>query len=114
MEENNLDSEVKEMNTSEGGPQGTLPNAVATLVLGIISIVGCLFYGIVGLICGVIALSLHTKDKRLYQGDKEHYANSYKLANAGYICAIIGTSLSALYFVIIVVVLLGAASAGGF
>ncbi|MBS1563194.1 MAG: hypothetical protein JST39_02345, partial [Bacteroidetes bacterium] len=32
-------------------PQMPLPNATPVLVLGIISIVGCFCYGIVGLIC---------------------------------------------------------------
>ena len=107
MEDNSLDSEVKEINGANGEAQGQLPNAVATLVLGIISIVGCLFYGLPGLICGIIAIALHTKDKRMYQGDKIHYANSYKLANAGYICAVIGTSLSALYFIIVLALFIG-------
>ena len=41
-----------------------LPNATAVLVLGIISIVGCFCYGIVGLICGIIALILASKAKK--------------------------------------------------
>ena len=77
-----------------------LPNATATLVLGICSIVGCLFYGVPGLICGIIALVLHKKDKALYQANPSMYEMSYKNAKAGFICAVIGTSLSALYFVI--------------
>ena len=36
--------------------QQQLPNATAVLVLGIISIVGCFCYGIIGLILGIIAL----------------------------------------------------------
>lgn len=77
-----------------------LPNATATLVLGICSIVGCLFYGVPGLVCGIIALVLHKKDKAMYQTDPQAFEMSFKNAKAGYICAIIGTSLSALYFVI--------------
>lgn len=45
----------------------TLPNATATLVLGIISIVTCWLYGVPGLICGIIALVLFAKDKKIYQ-----------------------------------------------
>ncbi|GAB5418820.1 MAG: hypothetical protein Crog4KO_02000 [Crocinitomicaceae bacterium] len=108
-----LESELKDIN-SGGGGNGQLPNAVATLVLGIVSIVGCLFYGLPGLICGVIGLSLHSKDKKLYNSNKAKYESSYKMANAGYICAIIGTSLSALYFIIIVFVFAGLVSAGRF
>lgn len=77
-----------------------LPNATATLVLGICSIVGCLFYGVPGLICGIIALVLHRKDKAIYQSNPSMYEASFKNAKAGFICAVIGTSLSALYFII--------------
>jgi len=114
MENNDiLDPEIKD--TSFNGEQSPLPNAVATLVLGIISIVGCLFWGIIGLICGVIALSLHGKDKRLYKSNPSRYSNSYKMANAGYICAIIGVSLSAIYFLLILFIFTaGTASMRGF
>ncbi|XOV68070.1 MAG: CCC motif membrane protein [Fluviicola sp.] len=112
MSENNLDAEVRESNTNYGGAQENLPNAVAILVLGIISIVSCWLYGIIGLICGVIALSLFSKDKQLYRANPEKYQNSYKLANAGFICAIVGASLSALYLIFAIVVLMGAASMG--
>ena len=39
-------------------PPRSLPNATATLVLGIVSIVSCWCIGIVGLTCGIIALYL--------------------------------------------------------
>jgi len=109
-----LDPTISNHNHNNGGGNGVLPNATATLVLGIISIVGCIFYGIVGLICGIIALSLHTKDKQLYKSNPDYYANSYKNANAGYICAIIGTSLSAIYFVVALIVIMGIISDRGF
>lgn len=89
----------------------TLPNATSVLVLGIISIVGCLFYGIPGLICGIISLSLHKKDKQIYESDRDRYEASFKNSRAGYICAIIGTSLSALYLLILLVALLVGVSA---
>lgn len=80
-----------------------LPNANATLVLGILSIVGCFLYMLPGLICGVIALSLHPRDKRIYASDPSTYETSFKNAKAGFICAIIGTSLSALFLLVLVV-----------
>lgn len=49
------------------GSQRTLPNSVGVLVLGICSIVFCWCYGIVGLICGIIAMVLASKAKRLYE-----------------------------------------------
>lgn len=91
----------------------TLPNATATLVLGICSIVGCIIYGVPGLICGIIALVLHQKDKKVFATDPSGYAASYKNARAGFVCAVIGTSLSALYFVIAIVAVVFALSLSG-
>lgn len=84
----------------QGPPsQSSLPNATAVLVLGIVSIVGCFLYAIPGIICGIIALVLFKKDKRTYLADPARYEESYKTANAGNICAIIGLSLSCLYLI---------------
>lgn len=105
-----LESELSEINSGEGNNNGQLPNAVAVLVLGIISIVGCLFWGIIGLICGIIALSLHSKDRTMYHANKAKFESSYKMSNAGYICAIIGTSLSVLYILLIIIAFASAGS----
>jgi hypothetical protein len=87
----------------------TLPNATAVLVLGIISIVGCLFYAIPGLVCGIISLALHKRNVAAYRANPEKYEVSFRTAKAGYICAIIGTSLSGLYiFILLVAVVIGA------
>lgn len=83
---------------SNGGVK-TLPNATAVLVLGIVSIVGCFCYGVVGLITGIVALVLHKKDKELYLTNPAAYEASFKNSNAGKICAIIGLILSALYII---------------
>ena len=84
--------------------QQQLPNATAVLVLGIISIVGCFCYGIIGLVLGIIAIVLSSKADRIYLANRTLYTEaSYKNMKAGRICAIIGTCLSALYFVIIVI-----------
>jgi hypothetical protein len=93
--------------------QKKLPNAVAVLVLGICSIFpGCFCAGIVGLVCGIIALVLAKKDLALYNANP----NDYLLANytnlkAGRICAIIGIILSSLYllYIIVVVLIMGTA-----
>lgn len=93
-----------------------LPNSTAVLVLGIISIVTCWLYGLPGVICGIIAMVLFNKDKKLYEENPEIYRSSYKNAKAGQICAIIGVSLSGLmliYFAFVLVFLgtfIGAAS----
>ncbi|MCE9538963.1 MAG: hypothetical protein K8R85_07085 [Bacteroidetes bacterium] len=84
--------------------QQQLPNSTAVLVLGIISIAGCFCYGIVGLILGIIAIVLAGKANVLYQQNPNNYSEaSLKNLKAGKICAIIGTCLSALYFVILVI-----------
>ena len=84
----------------------TLPNAIAILVLGILSIQLSFAYGIPGLICGIIALSKWKSRKQLYLEDPDHYAHwSYKVAKIGNTCAIIGVSLSALIMLIMVMVI---------
>lgn len=86
--------------------QRPLPNATAVLVLGILSIVTCFCYGI-GLILGIIAFVLASKDKSLYKISPELFTEaSLKNLNAGRICAIIGTILSALYWVLIIIAII--------
>ena len=100
-----LDPGVKDTtNSSQNVVGSALPNATATLALGIISIVGCFLYAILGLICGIIAVAIHSKDKKLYQSDPARFEVSYKNAKAGFICAIIGLSLSALYLILLIFV----------
>jgi len=72
-------------NLNNGNAQ--LPNATATLVLGILSIVVCF-------ICGIIALVISNRDVALYRANPESYApGSYNNIRAGRICAIIGIAL---------------------
>lgn len=85
------------------GQRESLPNATAVLVLGIVSIVGCFCYGIVGITCGIIALVLGKKDKARYAVNPGRYTPaSYNNLKAGRVCAIVGLSLSAIYLVIII------------
>ncbi|MBF0693595.1 MAG: DUF4190 domain-containing protein [Flavobacterium sp.] len=78
-----------------------LPNATAVLVLGILSIVTCCCYGIIGLILGIVALILAAKDLKLYQENPELFLN-YNNLKIGRILAIIGIVLSALYLLVTV------------
>ncbi len=88
---------------SSGNQPSNLPNATAALVLGIISIVGALCYGIVGVICGIIGLVLANKDRKLYQATPELYAaSSYSTLNAGRTCSIIGLILGSLVVLIMI------------
>jgi M penetrans paralogue family 26 len=88
----------------ENQPQRPLPNGTAVLVLGIISIVGCFCDGVPGLVCGIIALVLAGKDLRLYNADPTLYTvGSVSNLKNGRICAIIGTSLSAVCLIILII-----------
>jgi hypothetical protein len=87
-------------------PQIPLPNGSAVLVLGIISIVGCLCYSVPGLICGIIALILAGKDMKLYQANPQAYTQgSFSNLKSGKICAIIGVSFSVLFSLILIFLL---------
>jgi M penetrans paralogue family 26 len=78
---------------------GQLPNATATLVLGILSIVVCF-------ICGIIALVISNKDIALYKANPELYSSaSYNNIKAGRICAIIGIGLQVLGLIIYIAII---------
>lgn len=81
-----------------------LPNATAVLILGILSILGCCCYGIVGLICGIIGMVLAKKDMALYQQNPGAY-NNYSNLNTGRILCIIGLILSAIYLIASIVMI---------
>lgn len=85
------------------GPQRPLPNATATLILGILSIPGCCCYAIPGLIMGIIAIVLGVKDGRRYrQAPAIYTVGSYNNVKAGKICGIIGIVLSVFYAMAII------------
>lgn len=75
-----------------------LPNAQAVLILGILSILTCCCYGVIGLILGIIALVLAKKDTKLYTENPELYSN-YSNIKTGKILAYIGIVLSAIYLI---------------
>lgn len=90
------------------------PNATVALVLGIISIVTSLCYGIPGLICGIIALILAAKGVKMVASNPNQYTeSSVKNLNAGKICGIIGTIFSSLIILVfaVYIFILGAAIA---
>ena len=75
-----------------------LPNATAVLVLGILSILTCCCWGVIGLILGIVALVLAKKDLALYVANPEQY-EGYSNINTGRVLAIIGIVLSSIYLV---------------
>ena len=84
----------------------TLPNSTAVLVLGICSILFSCFF--VGLILGIIGLSMSGSGRKLYKYNPDLY-EGYGPLNAGWIMSIIGTALGGLYvfYWIIFVAILG-------
>jgi len=86
-------------------PQRNLPNSTTVLVLGIVSIVpGCFCFGIVGIVCGIIALILAKKDLVIYQNNPGEFSvSSLNNLKAGKICGIIGIVLSSLYVLYLIV-----------
>ncbi len=92
------------------GIQQALPNATAVLVLGILSIVTCCCYGVMGSILSIVALILSKKDRVLYAANMSQYTeSSFKNLNAGRICAIVGLILSLLVvlFYILIIIMFG-------
>lgn len=75
-----------------------LPNAQAVLILGILSILTCCCYGVIGLILGIVALVLAKKDQKLYLENPELYSN-YSNVKTGKILAIIGIVLCLIYII---------------
>lgn len=70
-----------------------LPNSTIVLIFGIISILGCCCWGILGIIFGALALYLAKKDTELYMASPELYVG-YDNIKTGKILAIIGLVLS--------------------
>ncbi len=91
------------------GSRSMLPNATAVLVLGICSIVFSCFF--IGLILGIIGLSLAGKGRRMHKEAPGMY-EGYGQLNAGYIMSIIGIVLGGLYvlYYIIIVLIVGSAA----
>ena len=86
--------------------QKALPNATVSLVLGIISIVGCCGWGIIGLVLGIIAIVLANKDEKLYRTNITAYTvASYKNSKAGKVCGIIGVVIGSIYFLLVLVII---------
>lgn len=121
MEENNMSNQApnqgqqvnQQFNNQFG--QIAVPNSAAVLVLGILSIVFCFCYGFIGLVLGIIAIVLAGKANAIYNENPSNYTlSSFNNVKAGKICAIIGTILSALMLVYVIVVffIIGAAMTG--
>ena len=75
--------------------------AIASMVLGIVSIVMCMFYGIPAIICGVLAIIFNRlAQTQIRQGTVS--PGSIGMAKAGLITGIIGLALGLIFILIIV------------
>jgi SNF family Na+-dependent transporter len=81
-----------------------LPNATTSLVLGILSLVTCICYGVIGLPLGIIAFILGNKATKEFNENPENY-DSVGNASAGKIMGIIGIILNTIYILIIIWIL---------
>ena len=107
-----------QQNSEFQGPQKKVPCAIASLILGIASIVTACCYGIPGLICSIIGLVLSGKGSAAYKADPSSYdQGSYKMLSAGKTCAIVGLILSIIsiivYAILIIVAIVGGGSLEG-
>jgi F0F1-type ATP synthase membrane subunit c/vacuolar-type H+-ATPase subunit K len=75
-----------------------LPNSKLILIFGILSILGCLCYGIVGAIFGIIALVMAKKATDIYSADPSIYSG-FQNVKIGRILAIIGLVLSFIFLI---------------
>lgn len=85
------------VNTPEHNPDKG--KAIASMVLGIISCVFCWFYGVIGLITGIIGLAIAMNIKK----NPVSYSKNTGITTAGYICSLIGVIISAVIILIIVI-----------
>lgn len=119
MEENNFSNQPPQYEQNEKQQfnnqfvQLALPNSAAVLVLGICSIFpGCFCFGIIGMVCGIIALVLANKAMTFYNSNPNNYSvSSFNNLKAGKVCAIIGLCLSSITLIIyaIYIIIIGTA-----
>jgi hypothetical protein len=81
--------------------QQKLPNSTLIVVFGIVSIVTCCCYGVLGLIFGIIAVVMAKKATALYMESPALYTG-YNNVKTGRILAIIGIVLNLLYLIYVV------------
>ncbi|WP_306352784.1 CCC motif membrane protein [Flavobacterium sp. '19STA2R22 D10 B1'] len=75
-----------------------LPNSTTVIITGVLSILTCCCYGIVGIILGVVTVILANKDTKLYQENPDLYTGEKNL-KTGKILGIIGIVLGVIYLI---------------
>ncbi|MGB8706130.1 MAG: CCC motif membrane protein [Gillisia sp.] len=79
-----------------------LPNSTLILVLGILSLIGCCCYGIIGMILGIVAVILANQATKTYYANPEIYIG-YQNVKAGKIMGIIGIVLGTVALIAFIV-----------
>jgi predicted RNA-binding Zn-ribbon protein involved in translation (DUF1610 family) len=95
----------------------TSGKAIASMVLGIVSIVTCMGYGVIGMPCAILAI-FFAKKARLAIQDGTAPVTSQGMASAGRVCGWVGVVLNGLmlllllFYLLVLIGILGAAAAG--
>jgi len=79
----------------------SLPNATISLILGILSVVTCICYGVIGLPLGIIAFVLGNKALKVYHENPKDYKGSGN-ANAGKALGVVGIILNLIFIIFII------------
>ena len=89
---------MEETNFNNFEAKQKLPNATAVMVLGVLSIITCCCYGVLGILLGGVGMYLAKKDTTLYNTNPSVYTN-FNNIKTGKILCIIGIVLSVLYLI---------------
>jgi len=76
-------------------------SAIASMVLGIASLVTCFFYGVPGLVCGILAVIFAGKADRMIRTGA--FSNQSRgMITAGRVCGWIGIALSSVFTLVLI------------
>ncbi|MFI4862051.1 MAG: DUF4190 domain-containing protein [Phycisphaerales bacterium JB063] len=95
------DESIKYHTASPSGGR-TPGSAIASLVLGITSIVTCTLYGLPAIVCGILALYFASRAKRLIRSG-EFGDQGKGMIVAGQVCGWVGLAFGLIYTVLIIV-----------
>jgi sulfite exporter TauE/SafE len=73
--------------------------AIASLVLGVVSIIGFFVYGLVSVVCGPLAIYFARRAQAM-EMRREAPRSSASMAQAGRVCGFVGTALGAVFLAV--------------
>lgn len=89
---------MEETNFNNFEAKQKLPNGSAVMILGVLSIITCCCYGVLGIVLGGIGLYMAKKDTVVYNQNPSIYTN-FNNIKTGRILCIIGIILSVIYLI---------------